>query len=294
MVSINERTLLEVTGVAAPRSFECATFGAAQSTSPHTLAYLDTPRFAVTLAENPCVTVVLTTAALAPLLPGKLCVLCDEPLEVFFRFQNRVAEDNYVRRASVVSPRARVHPRAYVCEHNVTIEEDAEIGPNATVLADVRVGAGCRVGAGATLGGSGFQFKRTRGGVLAVFHDGEVRLGREVRVGSNCAIDKGFAYRHTELADEVKLDDLVYIAHGVHVGAASFLAAHVAVSGSTTIGARVWVGPGAVVSSRVRIGDDAFVTLGSVVSRDVAAGEKVTGNFAVPHERFVAHLRTVR
>lgn len=64
-----------------------------------------------------------------------------------------------------------------------------------------------------------------------------------MRVG-NCAIDKGFSYRHTVLMSEnVELDDLVYVAHGVHIGPGSFLAGHVAVWGGASIGANVSMGP---------------------------------------------------
>ncbi len=294
MVSINDRSLRELTGVSVDTPFECDTFGAAQSERPATLGYLDTERFASALNANPNVTTVFTTEALAPRLVGKVVVVCEEPRDLFYRFQNQVGEANYVTRPSVVSPTARVHPRAFVSEHNVVIGDHVSVGPNANILADVTLGAGCVIGAGATLGGSGYEFKRTSRGILAVFHGGEVRLGANVRVGVNCAIDKGFSYRHTVLMDDVKLDDLVYVAHGVHIGPGSFLAGHVAVSGSTSIGANVWIGPGAIVSSRIRVGDGAFITLGSVVTRDVAPAEKVTGNFALPHDVFLEHLRRVR
>ena len=44
------------------------------------------------------------------------------------------------------------------------------------------------------------------------------------------------------------------------------------------IGRNVWIGGGAIILPGVTIGDDAVVGAGSVVTRDVAAGEKVAGN----------------
>lgn len=49
-----------------------------------------------------------------------------------------------------------------------------------------------------------------------------------------------------------------------------------------TIGVDVWIGGGAIVLSGVSIGDGAIVGAGSVVTRDVPAGETHVGNPARP------------
>ena len=52
-----------------------------------------------------------------------------------------------------------------------------------------------------------------------------------------------------------------------------------------TIGHDVWIGHGAIILPGVTIGDGAVIGAGSVVTRDVAAGDTVTGNPARPHRR---------
>ena len=49
-----------------------------------------------------------------------------------------------------------------------------------------------------------------------------------------------------------------------------------------TIGCDVWIGGGAIILPGVSIGDRAVIGAGSVVTRDVAAGETVVGNPARP------------
>ncbi len=66
------------------------------------------------------------------------------------------------------------------------------------------------------------------------------------------------------------------------------------VAGSAKIGDDVWIGPSASVSSGVEIGDGASITLGSVVTKNVAPGQRVTGNFAIDHDKFIAFLKTIR
>jgi len=51
------------------------------------------------------------------------------------------------------------------------------------------------------------------------------------------------------------------------------------------IGSDVWIGGGAVIVPGVTIGDGAVIGAGSVVTRDVAAGQTVTGNPARPRQR---------
>jgi maltose O-acetyltransferase len=48
------------------------------------------------------------------------------------------------------------------------------------------------------------------------------------------------------------------------------------------IGRDVWIGGGAIILPGVTIGDGAVIGAGSVVTRDVGAGETITGNPARP------------
>ena len=60
------------------------------------------------------------------------------------------------------------------------------------------------------------------------------------------------------------------------------------------IGDEAYIGPSSVIINGARIGEKAKVSIGAVVTRDVPAGETVSGNFAIPHDRFLTHLRAVR
>lgn len=99
MVSINDRSLRELTGVSVDAPFECDTFGAAQSQRPATLGYLDTERFAAALNANPNVTTVFHPRRRSRRTWwGQVVVVCEEPRYLFYRFQNQVGEANYVTR----------------------------------------------------------------------------------------------------------------------------------------------------------------------------------------------------
>jgi maltose O-acetyltransferase len=49
------------------------------------------------------------------------------------------------------------------------------------------------------------------------------------------------------------------------------------------IGSDVWIGGGAIILPGVTVGDGAVIGAGSVVTRDVGAGQTVSGNPARAH-----------
>jgi UDP-3-O-[3-hydroxymyristoyl] glucosamine N-acyltransferase len=70
--------------------------------------------------------------------------------------------------------------------------------------------------------------------------------------------------------------------------------AHASITGSVVIGDEVWIGPNATISSAITVGNRASVSLGSVVTQDVPDDQRVSGNFAIRHERFLSFIRQIR
>jgi len=291
MEKIDQVSLKKHTSLNSEKEFECSYFGMSNAINPNTIAFVDTERFIDEINNNLNITVLLCTNYLKEQCKNKITITCDDPRYYYYTFLNKIVESNYVKTPSVISPTAIIHPRAYICEHNVVIGNNTYIGPNATVLADVEIGNDCYVKSGAVIGSEGFELKRTTKGIVNVLHDGKVIIGNNVKVGANCAIHKGFSFRHTIISDEVKIDDLVYIAHGVHIGKGCFLIGNSMISGSTTLKENIWVGPGVTVSNGLIIEKNAYLTIGSVVTQDVEENQKVTGNFAISHAKFIQKLK---
>ena len=63
------------------------------------------------------------------------------------------------------------------------------------------------------------------------------------------------------------------------------------IAGHVAISDNVWVGPSVSISNRLDVGKDAYLTMGAVVVKNVSEGEKVTGNFAIPHKKFISNLK---
>lgn len=255
------------------------------------LSFISDAKYLSEANENECLKAIFTTRELSSELRGDIVSIeVDDPKWYFFSLVNYLAR-NKCRERTVISESATIHRTVSIAEEGVVIGDNVIIEPHVTIMPDVLIGDGAIIRAGAVLGVDGYEHKRTSKGLLSVAHDGRVLIGQNVEVGVNCNVSKGFAYRDTIIGQGTKLDALVHYAHGAQCGMNCMVVASAMIGGNVTIGNDVWIGPNASISNRISIGDGAFVTLGSVVVKDVSAGDKVTGNFAIPHLRFIRNLK---
>jgi UDP-3-O-[3-hydroxymyristoyl] glucosamine N-acyltransferase len=137
-----------------------------------------------------------------------------------------------------------------------------------TVLERVRIGQRCLIHPGAVIGADGFGFAPDAGTWVKVPQLGSVVIGDDVEIGANTTIDRG-ALGDTVIEDGVKLDNLVQIAHNVHVGAHTVMAATAGIAGSTRIGRRCMFAGGAAALGHLTICDDVVVTVRGLLIRSV-------------------------
>jgi UDP-3-O-[3-hydroxymyristoyl] glucosamine N-acyltransferase len=212
-------------------------------------------------------------------------IISDNPRRDFCKIANKFfskSRENHIESSAIVSKNARVGPNVYI-GHHVVIEDYVEIGSNTVLLHNVVVSEGCRIGSnclvksGSIIGQRGFGFDRDLEGIPVSFpHYGKVIIGNNVEIGALNTIASG-TLSDTKIADFVKTDDHVHIAHNVKIGSGTFIAACAEISGSVIIGKEVWIGPNSAVIDKVIIEDHAFVGIGAVVTRDVQKKARVIG-----------------
>lgn len=289
---INAAFLASHLQLSVAEDFACDSLGLVSSqTSNAVLTFVDQAKFINQLNDNKHIKAVFVTAALARQLRADICcIVVDDPRWYFFTLQNVLTSLTPVSK-SVIAASSNISPHAVVDDFGVVIEDDVVIEPLAVVRAGSYIKSGAVIRAGAVIGVDGFEHKRTSKGIVSVKHDGQAIIGNHCEVGANCNVARGFAYRHTILGQETKLDGLVHIAHGVQCGKACLFAANAMIAGGVTLGANVWIGPSVSVSNGLTIGDNANLTIGSVVTRNVAPHQTVTGNFAIEHRQFLKNLK---
>jgi len=98
------------------------------------------------------------------------------------------------------------------------------LAAHVTIGFDCVVGARCIFHSGVVIGADGFGFAPNQGRWEKIEQLGAVRIGDDVELGANTCIDRG-ALDDTVIGNGVKLDNLVQIAHNVHIGDHSAMAA---------------------------------------------------------------------
>lgn len=199
-----------------------------------------------------------------------------------------------------VYPFAFVGPRAHIGAGSVLfpgvyVGEDCHVGsgcllyPNAVLMAGTEIGSGCILHAGVVLGADGFGFARTDFGIQKIPQVGTVRLGNDVEVGANSAIDRS-VLGVTCVGDGTKIDNLVQIGHNVEMGRNCLIVSQVGISGSTKVGDDVTMAGQVGVAGHLSIGNG--VTLGpkSGVAKSIPDGETMGGAPAVDKSTYMRTL----
>lgn len=249
-----------------------------------------------TLLQNPHISCIITTKALAPLFDTNRygILISENPNKTFYNIHDYLLDNtefywkNFTTR---IAESAKIHPRAIVADRNVSIGEQCIIEANVVINENTLIGDHVIIRAGTIIGGEGFEFKTIENKVFAVRHAGGVKINDNVEIQYNCTVDKSVFKSFTKIGANTKIDNLVYIAHNNNIGNNCRIAGSAAILGSSTIGNNVWIGPNSSISSEITIGDEAKVTIGAVVTRDVAEGQRVSGNFAVDHGKFIPFLK---
>lgn len=228
-------------------------------------------------------------------LPQLNLISVEKPRSAFLKvLQEFFAEKKtfgFVHPTAIIDPSVKWNPNTVNIGANVFIDKQCVIGDRVTIGANTvihsftEIGNECTLGSNNTIGGVGFGYEMNDENEYELMpHIGNVVLKNRVEVGNNVCIDRA-VLGSTLLEENVKVDNLVHIAHGVKIGQNSLIIANAMVAGSVEIGKNVWVSPSASIRQKLQIEDGALVGLGSVVVKNVAANSVVAGNPAKPFEK---------
>ena len=298
----------KVEGNAETRIEKIGTLEGADASS---ITYLAHERFLGALRETHAGAVILATDQCnATQLPR---IVCGNPHAYFARVTA------LLHPAAVANATAGIHPRATV-DSSATLGNGVSVGPNAVVGRDahigdgVSIGANCYVGDGVTIG-AGTQlwpgvaiYHGCRIGERVVLHAGVVIgadgfgnawdinhwlkvpqigraiIGNDVEIGANTTVDRG-AIDDTVIEDGVRLDNLIMIAHNVHVGAHTAIAACTGIAGSTRIGRNCRIGGAVGIAGHLTICDNVEIGGKTLITKSIAAPGSYSGGYPFEESR---------
>lgn len=201
-------------------------------------------------------------------------------IEYFF-----VDEKKYgnIHQSSIISNSVIFNPEKVnigpnvVIEDNVQLGDFCEIGANTVLKKGIILKSNITIGSNCTIGGIGFGYEQDKEGNYRVIHHiGNVLISDFVEIGNNVCVDRA-VIGSTQIGKNVKIDNLVHIAHGVKIDENSLIIANAMIGGSVTIGKNVWVSPSVSIRQKLTLEDDSLVGMGSVVVKDVQKDDIVAG-----------------
>ena len=218
--------------------------------------------------------------------------------------------------------RAPVDPSAEIGEHvilgpgvvvgpHAQIGGGTHIGPNTVIGRGVTIGRGCKIGSnvsishaylgdqllilpGAQIGQPGFGFASNAQGHLKIPQLGRVIVQDRVEIGACVTVDRG-SLGDTVIGEGTKIDNLVQIAHNVHIGRHCVIVSQAGTAGSSTLGDFVVVGGQAGIADHSRIGSGARLAgrTGVFASQELEGGRDYGGMPAKPVKDWLREIHAV-
>jgi UDP-3-O-[3-hydroxymyristoyl] glucosamine N-acyltransferase len=260
-----------------------------------------------------------TTKATAILAPpqiaaaGKNLLIVADPyaafgklLALFYPLEHGVSgisPDAYIEDGAIVSPEAIVFAGVFISRGakiekgavlypGVYIGRNVSVGENSVLYANVTIYYGCIIGkrvilhSGVVVGADGFGFAAPGVSNTKIPQVGIVQIDDDVEIGANSTIDRATMGK-TWIKRNVKIDNLVQIAHNVVIGENSAIAAQVGISGSTKLGKSVMVGGQTGMAGHIKIGDHVTIAARSGLHRDIESHQTVGGTPPLPYQQWL-------
>jgi UDP-3-O-[3-hydroxymyristoyl] glucosamine N-acyltransferase len=177
----------------------------------------------------------------------------------------------------------RIDANCFIGE-SATIGAKTRLHPGVKVLERCVIGEHCIINAGTVIGAEGYGFVSTAEGHRKFPQLGRVVVGDDVEIGACCTIDRA-ALDETRIGRGCKIDNLVQIAHNVHVGEHTLIAAQCGIAGRARIGSWCVIGGQVGIQGGIEVGDRCVIAGQSGVFGSLPAGSKVSGYPAKPHQQ---------
>ena len=271
-----------------------------QNSLPGTITFLGNPKYKQFLTETPAEAIFVSNE---DHLNGKNGIVVSNPqlamaktLKLFFpetSFEPSIHESAvidstasvgknvFIDAGVVIKSGASIGDNAIIGA-NVVIGNGAAIGthcslkPNVTIYHNVIIGDNCIIHSGTAIGCDGFGYVTENNIHEKIPQTGNVVIGNDIEIGSNCAIDRA-TIGVTSIGDMTKIDNLVHIAHNVKVGKGCLITAGFAVAGSTEIGDYCTFAGQVGIAPHVKIGSDSVFAAKSGVTKSLEGGKVYAG-----------------
>lgn len=268
------------------------------------LTFLENKKYINDLKKTKAAAVLVTSENASEVPAGTVALVCDEPYlnlaKISKLFAPNVVETQgaepligdkttimpnvYIGKDSVIGSDCTIMAGSFIGD-NVTIGNNTIIYPNVTVYRDCKIGNDCIIHAGTVIGSDGFGFANTKDGkYIKIYQNGNVEIGNDVEIGSNCTIDRA-VFKTTKIENGVRIDNLVHIGHNCKISSGCILVSQVGLSGSTTLHPYVVMGGQSGTSGHLEIAPFSTIAARGGVTKTITEPKKSWAGFPLFEHR---------
>lgn len=186
----------------------------------------------------------------------------------------------YIGKGVRLGKGVQIYPQAYIGDYT-TIGDNTIIYSSVKVYDHCTVGRDCIIHSGCVIGADGFGFEPDEQGVNhKIPQIGTVVIEDDVEIGANTTIDRAMI-GETRVKKNVKIDNLVQVAHNVQVGESTFLCAQVGIAGSTTMGHHCIMAGQVGVAGHITVADQVICGAQTGVAGSIRKAGQYQGSPAI-------------
>ncbi len=302
MLSLNK--ICNILKIDCQDSIEILGLNTLKDATSSEITFLENKKYLKDLRGTNAAAVLLTAEFKDEVPEGTIALVCDEPyLTLAYASklfapkiietsgdepnigQNcTIMENVHIGYNTTIGENCTIMSGAFIGD-NCTIGSNCTIYPNVTIYRDCTVGNDVMIHAGTVIGSDGFGFATTKDGQhIKIYQNGNVTIGSDVEIGSNCTIDRA-AFSSTIIEDRVRIDNLVHIAHNCKIGYGSILVTQTGLSGSTILNEYVVMAGQTGTTGHLEIAPFTTISARGVVSKSITEPKKQWAGFPLVEHR---------
>ncbi len=271
-----------------------------QNGSPETITFLSNPVYKKYLSKTKAGAIFVDDIAL---LKDRNGILVSNPQlamsKILVSFTHKIKSSPVIDNKAIISDNATIGKDVIIragaiigngvsigdgteIGNNTVIEDNTILGSNCTLRSNVSIcehiiiGNNVVIHSGTTIGSDGFGYVTDQGKNIKIPQIGNVIIGNDVEIGSNCSIDRA-TIGSTLIGDMTKIDNLVHIAHNVKIGKGCLLTAGFAIAGSSEIGDYCVFAGQVGVAPHLKIGNNSIFASKSGITKSLEGGKTYAG-----------------
>ena len=226
------------------------------------------------IVDNPYKTFVYLTNLFTPKIKSKQFISKQSSIHSSFNY----GKNTYIGDFVSIKENTQLGDNCKILDNctigpNVYIKSDTIIYPNNSISHAI-IGSFSVIESGCSIGDPGFGFFSDD--KTPIQHIGNVIIGNKTNIGSNCTIDRA-TFDSTIIGNQVRIDNLVHIAHNVKIGNNTIIAGQTGIAGGVSIGNNCIIGGQVGINGHVTIGNKVKIAGKSGVTKSIADNLIIAG-----------------